>query len=601
MLLILLLAGLLVPFEVWAQLQVQPARNTMGVNESLRVEIILDDGDPDSLDLTPLESDFEIVGRARGSQVNIINGSMNKINTWSLRLVPRQSGTLTLPELCADSSCSEPVAIEVSETPSTPDDAKVILEHGSLPERVYVGQQILYPVRLLFRTSVQQAALDTPEPTGVDAEVIKLGEDRQRETYRGGWRYDVIERVYAIIPSQSGTLQIPPVSMEAQIEDTQGSGRRGMQGSFFDPFGSRGQLVRQRTSAAQIEVEPAERSEHHWLPAQELELRDSWEEDPPQLRVGEPATRTITLRAQGTSAEQLPDISLEVPSAFKIYPDQPERENLQNGDSGISAQLRQSAAIVPREAGTFTLSGITLHWWDLRAQRWSTARIEPMEVEVLPAERTEQGQAPAAKTPAMPQKSESSAPAAPDAASDAEKSTRADESLSPEVAPPALTPTPSSAQGSLWVWIAALFALGWLVTLILWWRMRTRLKRLQGSETHTSTTGSGAKDRDGIEHALVKVAQQHDARATRHLLQEWAAMQYPASPTPLDTLYHEGGTQIQEALQQLNAALYSDSAESWNGEQLAEAIRAVSHTVKQGKSTKRNSKKEDLPPLYPEL
>ena len=77
MLLILLLAGIFVPLEVCAQLKVQPARNTMGINESLRVEIILDDGDPDSLDLTPLEQDFEIVGRARGSQVNIINGSMS--------------------------------------------------------------------------------------------------------------------------------------------------------------------------------------------------------------------------------------------------------------------------------------------------------------------------------------------------------------------------------------------------------------------------------------------------------------------------------------------------------------------------------------------
>lgn len=251
--LILLVWALFVPLEGWAQLQVQAERNAIGINESLRVKIILEDGDPDSLDLTPLERDFEIVGRARGSQVNIINGSMSKINTWSLNLVPRRSGTLTLPRVCAASSCSEPATIKVSDAPATPDDAKVILEHGSLPQRVYVGQQILYPVRLLFRTPLQQASLSTPEPEGVDAEVIKLGEDKQRETYRDGWRFNVIERVYAIIPAQSGTLQIPPVTMEALIQD-RGS-QRGRQG-VFDPFGSRGQLLRRRSASAQIEVEP---------------------------------------------------------------------------------------------------------------------------------------------------------------------------------------------------------------------------------------------------------------------------------------------------------------------------------------------------------
>ena len=594
-----LLAGLLVPSGVWAQLQVQPARNAMGINESLRVEITLEDGDPDSLDLSPIERDFEIVARGRGSQVNIINGSMSKINTWSLRLMPKRKGTLKLPELCAASSCSEPVTIEVSDAPASPDDAKVILEHGSLPQRVYVGQQILYPVRLLFRTPLQQAALDTPKPAGVDAEVIKLGEDQQREIYRDGWRYDAIERVYAIIPAQSGTLRIPPVSMEAQIEDPRANRHRGMQGNFFDPFGSRGQLVRQRTAAAQIEVEPPARTEYPWFPAQELNLHDSWEEDPPRLRVGEPATRTISISAQGTSAEHVPDLTLEVPSAFKIYPDQPERENLQNEDNGISAQLRQSAAIVPREAGTFTLPGITLHWWDLRAQRWSTARIEPMEVRVLPAERTEQEVSTATTPPSAEADVKHNPLTSPPNAPEAFKSESEDEAPRSDATPPAQPSPLFSTQESLWVGIAALCALGWLVTLILWRRARRHVKTLTGNENHSTPAASGAEKRGSIEQALLKAAQQHDAGSARQLLQQWAAIQYPASQTPLDTLCHEGGAQLQEGLQQLNNALYSANPESWNGAELAEAIRNYSHSEKKGTARKGKVKDEDLPPLYP--
>jgi hypothetical protein len=593
-----LLAGLLIPSEVWAQLQVQPARNAMSINESLRVEITLEDGDPDSLDLTPIERDFEIVARARGSQVNIINGSMNKINTWSLRLVPKRKGTLALPELCAASSCSEPVTIEVSDAPTQPDGAPVIVEHGSLPERVYVGQQILYPVRILFRTPLQQAALDTPNPTGVDVEVIKLGEDQQREMYRDGWRYNVIERVYAIIPAQSGTLHIPPVSMEAQIEDTQESRRRGMQGNFFDPFGTRGQVVRQRTAAAQVEVEPPARPEHPWLPAQELKLHDSWEENQPQLRVGEPATRTISINAQGTSAEHIRDIALEVPSAFKIYPDQPERENISNRDKGISAQLRQSAAIVPREAGNFTLPGITLHWWDLRAQRWSTAHIEPLKVEVLPAERTPQATAPPVKTspPEGQDGPQDSSPVPQNAPETVPSET--------EGAAPSLGTT-SSAQPSLlftkkdylWVGIATLCAAGWLVTTALWWRARKQVKALRCSESEVTPVKAEATKRGSIEQKLLKAAQQHDAHSARHLLQEWAEIHYPTTPAPLDSLCRAGGEQLRKVLRQLNDNLYSANPGNWNGEELAEAIRNVSK--EKGKKPRKNVSGEDLPPLYP--
>lgn len=596
---VLFIAGLLIPSEVRAQLQVQPERNAIGINEDLRVEIVLEDGDSDSLDLTPLERDFEIVARARGSQVNIINGSMSKINTWSLRLVPKHSGTLTLPELCAASSCSAPVTIEVSDAPTSADDAKVILEHGSLPGRVYVGQQILYPVRLLFRTPLQQAVLDTPKPAGVDAEVIKLGEDQHRETYRGGWRYNVIERMYAIIPAQSGTLRIPPVSMEAQIEDPRTTRRRGMQGSLFDPFGSRGQRIRQRTAAAQIEVEPPARTEHPWFPAQELDIQDSWEENPPRLRVGEPATRSISISAQGTSAEHLPDLNLEVPTAFKIYPDQPERENLPNGKDGISAHLRQSAAIVPRTAGTFTLPGITLHWWDLRAQRWSTAHIEPMEVEVLPVDRTPQETPPATMPPSdegaginNPQKSPPSAPARipPDADDEMAR-------LNPTL--PAQTSPLFSTHESLWVGIAALCALGWLITLVLWWRARTHVKALSRRGLGTNSAATEAKNTRDIEQALIKAAQRNDAGGARHMLHQWAARQYPESQTPLDTLCHDSGSQLQKALQQLNNALYSASSESWEGEDLADAIRNWSGPGERENGRKTEVKGKDLPPLYP--
>lgn len=591
-LLILLLAGLIAPIEGWTQLRVQAVRDAIGINESLQIEIILEDGDPDSLDLTPLERDFEIVAHARGSQVNIINGSMSKINTWSLRLLPKHSGTLTLPQLCAASSCSDPITIEVSDAPPTPAEAQVILEHGSVPERVYVGQQILYPLRLLYRTPVQQAALDAPRPEGVDAEVLKMGEDRRRETYRDGWRYDVIERLYAIIPSHSGTLHIPPVSMDARIQD---GGGRGLPRDLFDPFGSRAQLIRQRTAAVQIVVEPPARTEHPWLPAQALELHDSWGAKPPQLRVGEPVTRTITIHAQGTSAEHLPEITLQVPAQFKLYPDQPERENIYIEANGINAQLRQSGAIVPRTAGTFTLPEITLHWWDLRAQRWSTARIEAKEVKVLPSARVGATGSPAPTLPPAPQDGGGIDSDAPDSAVTPKQVDAGEVAVQNMV--PTSPPRANSTPTYLWAGLTIFCAMGWCVTLGLWWRARTRIKKLHHSAPAVKTADSAREKRADIARNLLNAAQQHDVHTTRQLLHQWATALYPASSTPLDTLCHAGDAALRHAIAQLNAALYSGTSTSWDGTQLAAALRTEMDRVQHVEATDKN--KHHLPPLYP--
>jgi len=587
---ILALAALLLPVHVCAQLQVMPARNSLGVDETLRVEIRLLDGDADALDLTPLERDFEIVSRARGSQVNIINGAMSKINTWALLLLPRHSGELTLPRLCAGSSCSEPVVITVGAAQSGAADATLILEHGVLPERVFVGQQVLYKVRLLSRTPLQQAALSPPAPAGVECEVFKLGEDAGSETYRDGWRYDVIERVYALVPQRSGTLHIPPVTLEAEV----GGGRE----RRFDPFGGRGQLVRRRSAAAQIEVEPPARTEHPWIPAQTLQVEDSWTQNPPQLRVGEPATRTITVQANGTSAARLDEVKLPLPPEFRMYPDQTERENILATDAGLVAQLRQSVAVVPRVAGIFTLPAITFTWWDLRAQRWNTTEIGAQEVTVLPAERAAQIPAQTPTQEAMPRGGDTAADNGDgDAAVPVQDSAAAVEGV-----PPA---TNQAAATRRWQLATAICAGGWIISLLLWWRCAAMGKPRPAAEEKTPAAKGPQQRTAKLEQELLQTAQRHEPREARQLLQRWAARLYPASATPLDTLARRGSATMATALAELNATLYAEADTPWDGTALAQAVRSHAREQQESEREKNGRKKApdaaaELPPLYPQ-
>lgn len=582
----LMLATLLLPFQVCAQLQVMPARNSIGADDTLQVEIKLLDGNADTLDLTPLEHDFDIVGQGRGSQVNIINGNYSKINTWSLRLLPKRSGKLMLPQLCAGSSCSEPIVITVSSTQSAGGDSTLILEHGSLPERVFVGQQVLYKMRLLYRTTLHQAVLSPPVPEGVECEVVKLGEDVRSEIYQDGWRYEVIERNYVLIPQRSGTLQIPPVMLEAEVG---GSRERG-----FDPFGGRGQLVRRRSAAAEILVEPPARTEHAWIPAQTLEVEDSWGENPPQLRVGEPSTRTITVQANGTTASRLDALELDLPPEFRVYPDQVERENILSANSELIAQMRQSIAIVPREAGTFTLPAITFIWWDMRAQRWSTTEIEAQEVTVLPVERAVQIADQRMEEGAAPRADRDGVGLGPDTRGETKQA----------AVPQTQTETKPAVDTLRWQLATAICAGGWSVSLLLWWRSASKRRRV--SRQKTSGEDCPQPNLARLEHTLLQAAQQREPKEARHQLQQWAACLYPASATPLDTLMQQGSEAMTTALAELNAALYAEADSTWDGAALAQAVRAHAREWKDGERGRNGhadhlDKAAELPPLYPQV
>ncbi|EAT17267.1 protein BatD [Desulfuromonas acetoxidans] len=548
----------------WAEISVSASRNQLSINDSLVVEIVLsgdNDGDPD---LAPLEKDFEIRGRSQSSQIQIINGEMNRSTKWSLSLTPRRSGTLTIPPLCSGQECSQPVSVTVM--PQTEQDvanADVLVEVESQPaERTVVQGQVLYTVRLLLRQPVAQASLSPPQPQGVETLVQKLGEDQRSETYRNGWRYQVIERHYALFPQQSGKLHLPPLEFEAVLQN----GR--------NPFDLQSRIIRQRSNSLDLQVNPPASTEHPWLPALGLRLEDDWQQQPPTLTVGEPATRTITVRGAGVTAAQLPEFALKVPQGFKSYPDQPAREDV-SSPTGLSGVLVQKVAVVPTHAGRFELPPLSLYWWDITAARWREETLPAISVDVLPAER----QATALPAPSVLPDQEPPAP-----------SPVAPKSVAEQTLP---TPQPQNTidreQPLWWQWTTAACAVGWLITAVLWWRQR-RQKQPTAATPPSVTMQSPSQ---GGKAAVVKAAQTNDARATYDALCQWGQHLASGHVTGADYWQECGDAQVAEEVLRLQRCLYADNHESWQGGALIDALKQWTPTSAEESATK-------LPSFYPQ-
>ncbi len=559
---ILILALLLIPaLGLSAQLEAVPDRSRVGLEESFTLELRASGSVDGSPDLSVLEEDFELLGRSQSSQVQIINGDMSRSTTWSLSLLARSAGSKLIPSLCIENDCSAPIAIEVLPAGQGSDAAsagnELLLEVSAEPDKVRVQSQLLYKVRLLTRLSILQASLSEPEPSGTEAVVQKLGDDRNFETERNGLRYRVIERSYAIFPQQSGRLTVPPLRFGAQVAE---GGR-----SSFDPFNRRTRQLRKQSEAISVEVLPAaETGGRNWLPASDLQLEDDWQQRPPQLTVGEPATRTLTLRVNGLPAAQLPVLTVEIPDDVKSYPDQPNRED-RIGESGVTGILQQKLALVPTLPGHLRLPEIRLDWWDLRAERWQQAILPAIDLEVLPA--ATQPEVAGAPPAAQHQQAEVDKP------------------------PPALLPGAAMAvDPGFWPWLSLVLGSGWLLTLLLLAKRRWAQSRKDNKKAPEEEGLSLKNARRQLQQAL-RSADQAQVRAA---LLGWGAALFPEqSPGNLEELAALCSNPLKQRLEAFSRSLYSRVPEPWDAQEMLLAIQQAEREAEGKKSL------DQLPPLYP--
>jgi hypothetical protein len=559
----LLLLWLVPSLALAARVRAVADRDRMTLGESLRLELRIEGSADGGPDLSALEQDWEIVSRAQNSQLSIVNGDFKRSLVYSLTLMPRREGAVAIPAVCFGADCSLPLPIRVTAAAdnSAAEDAKLLLEAEIDADQVVSQGQLLLKVRLLRRVDLLQGALTEPEPTGVDAVLQKLGEDRKYEIRRAGRLYGVIERQYAIFPQAAGTLRIPPLRFDGVIV-----------------HGRQGERVRLFSQPLQVEVLPpaGDLGGRPWLPARSLRLQDDWQGRQMKLTVGEPATRTLTLTAEGLQAAQLPPLQPGTPAGFKSYPDQPSRKD-EFGRAGITGILQQKIALVPTRPGRYRLPAIDLDWWDIAAGQWQQVHLDPVTIEVGPATGTAAAAPTAGLSPNGPQPPTEEVPAAGSAP------------VSPE-APAPQTGTTAAAPANFWPWLSLVLGLGWLATLVLLWRQRANRPRQKSAQPEDSPRQKEKTARQ----AVVQAARANDPRAARQALAAWIRTLWPEADRPdLERLRRTAPDALRAELDRLDRALYAPAGEHWTGEALIEALR-------QWQLPQRaRGASENLPDLYP--
>ncbi len=512
-----------------AEVSASVDRNPVRLGETVRLVLDIAGGaNAGGFDAAPLEADFEVLGTASTTRINIVGGRQQTSTRLLVDLAPRREGALRIPALSLDAGTSNPIDLTVlaAAAPSPGDAAEVTLELSVDRKRVYVQAPLVLTARLSLGVPLLGGNLSDPVVDG--AVVQRIGEDDSYASQVDGVRRQIIERRFLVYPQRSGSLEIPALRFDG--ETASGSSSRGL-GSLF----SQGRRVRASSDSVVVEVLPpaADFVGGRWLPASEVRLIESWPDDPPVFVVGKPVTRTLRIEADGVLGEQIPEIVIDDVADMRHYPDKPEIDTVY-ADDRVTGLREQRVALVPGRAGTFTLPGVELAWWDVDSDTARVARIPPRSIEILPAPAVEGRPAATISAPAATSGTEDAPPAA------------------------------AIGRGP-WPWVSLVFALLWLSTLVLWWRGRRRA----GPVAVTTAVAPSTR-------ALRRACSGGDPRAARAALLAWGRSRWPHDPPlGLEQLAARIDASLAAGFKDLDAACYAPGGGAWSGRALWQRLEPL--------------------------
>lgn len=510
-------------------------RQRAAQGDTLRLTITATDNeDLEQLDLRPLTTDFEILQRSNSSKTSYVNGQFSSTREIVLDITPKREGNLLIPPLQVGQDTTSALPVIVSPPPKgSAGDQNLVFEAELDRSSVYVQGQVILTLRLQQAINLDDRSITDLQ---LDNAFVKPLEQNSFQRTVDGRPWLVHEVRYAIFPEQSGTLEIPAQTFSAR----ESSPRR----SLFDPRGS-GRQLRRTTEPLTIEVlpRPASFPPGDWLPARELSLEESWSTAPEDLKVGESATRTITIRGEGLQGAQLPPIMYPPEPGLKYYPDQPVISDLETA-TGILGTRVDSVAVVPTAAGTWLIPEIRIPWWDTQTNELRYAVLPERQLQVLAG-------APVTAT-ALPNPTPATAT-----------------ELMPDNAAP--IPLVASDNSRTWQIVAAINGAGWVLSLLyLGWSRR--------GKTNAGRRPSAADPREPTAFkALLQACTSGQALQARSAVLTWASAL--TSRTDLASVAelksHFQDPALNAAIDALNATLYSSEQTPWDGKELASAVKRL--------------------------
>ena len=234
----------------------------------------------------------------------------------------------------------------------------------------YIQQPVIYTVRAYTGGNVKTISVDLP--AGDHFKVRSL-DSETRETDEEDYPYLTVAR-YAVTPLRPGEREGPVAEVSGTFhEDTV----RGSQ-----------EFQITASNSPELAVQPANSTVRPWLPLRSLDIRADVQV-PPNRRVGEPVTLTVTLEGEGLGGKKLPSLATRLESAdYKLYPESTESYvELGDGSQALQGRRVEHYTLVPKDDAAVRLPQVQVPWWNVETgqREWAVLDSPVLKAAAAPA------------------------------------------------------------------------------------------------------------------------------------------------------------------------------------------------------------------------
>ncbi|BFM47903.1 BatD family protein [Marinomonas sp. THO17] len=534
-------------------------------------------------DLSPLQKDFEVLGKSQNSQFSFNLGTSKALNFWVVSLMPKSVGTIEIPAIRIGDHQSQPIKLEVKSSPQLLDDngnPPVIVRMEASNNEPYLQQQVILRVKLYTSVALQNA--NRTVPSHPDLVIERLSDDQMTYETINGTQYQVITRDYLSFPQRSGLLTISPQGIQAMVNTS---------------FGRRLIKVQSEPLSLQVLPIPASYVADAWLPSQSVEVTSKLSSTSDTPRVGDTLLWNIHIRATGSLPEQIPTLDFNSTRNYKLYPQPPKFSTSKNANGVIGEQSIQ-VEVVPTAQGNLQLPDIDISYWDTRNAKLvhAVANTNSINIAPLPSIKNNK-QTPSIDTTPLPAQPSSTAPISLQKKPEPKAEVESEPSLT---APPTIIESDNETWSFKTLLIYTLFAMA--IFTLAWWiilrRQKPNSERIEESvPTLQEFAPLATPDEATAFQQLLTTCHNDQLSELRANLLEWARHRWGDHEIrTLDDIKRLTSVQVTQLLMEAELMMYSNNpSHEWHGEPLADALEEYVSGIA------KPSQASQLKALYPDL